>query len=305
VLVTGGAGFIGSHVADAMLAAGHDVSVVDNLSSGHARNVPSRVRFYDADIRQADALEAIFAAERPEVVAHYAAQVDVRRSTREPDLDAEVNVLGSLRVIAAAARHGARKVVYSSSAAVFGEPMRLPVDESHPVTPISEYGISKGVVEQYLRVTGGHSGVAWTALRYSNVYGPRQDAQGEAGVVAIFAGRMAAGEGCQIFGDGSQTRDFVFVRDCADAAVRALDAADGQALVIGSGTEISVVDLHDRMRRLSGRAGPAVFRPARPGEIQRMLFDASAARAALGWQCTTSLEKGLAETMQFFLQRRS
>jgi UDP-glucose 4-epimerase len=264
-------------------------------------NVPRTARFHQADIRDADALEAIFAAERPEAVAHYAAQVDVRRSTREPDFDAEVNILGSLRVIGAAARHGARKIVYSSSAAVFGEPVRLPVDESHPVKPISEYGISKGVVEHYLRVTGAHGGPAWTALRYSNVYGPRQDALGEAGVVAIFAGRLAADEPCEIFGDGQQTRDFVFVKDCADAAVRAMDAADGRALVIGSGVEISVVDLHARMSQLAGRAGPAVFRPARPGEIQRMLFDASAARAALGWQCTTSLEKGLAETMHFFL----
>jgi UDP-glucose 4-epimerase len=300
VLVTGGAGFIGSHVADAMLEAGHEVAVLDDLSTGRRANVPSGVPFHQADIRDEAALDAIFSAERPEAVAHYAAQVDVRRSTREPAFDAAVNILGSLAVIAAGARSGARKIVYSSSAAVFGEPQWVPVSEDHPTVPISEYGISKGVVEEYLRVTATGAGLAWTALRYANAYGPRQDELGEAGVVAIFAGRMVRNEQCDIFGDGTQTRDFVYVKDCARAAVLALSAADGQALVIGSGQETSVNQLHATLGRLAGSARLPAYQPPRHGEIQRMVFDSSRARAALGWTPGTGLEEGLADTLAWF-----
>ncbi len=298
VLVTGGAGFLGSHVVDRLRDAGHQASALDDLSTGRRANLAADVPFSEADVRDAAALDAAFGRIKPDVVAHFAAQVDVRRSVSEPDLDAEVNVVGSLRVIEAAARHGVRKIVYASSAAVFGEPRHLPVDETHPREPISAYGISKGVVEDYLRVTAAGAGIAWTALRFANAYGPRQNGLGEAGVVAIFAQRMRRGEACALYGDGAQTRDFVYAGDCADAVVLSLDCGDGEVLVVGTGVETSIRVLHDEMARLSGHHQAALTAPRRPGEIERMCFDASRAGAILGWRPATSLSEGLARTLR-------
>jgi UDP-glucose 4-epimerase len=276
------------------------VAVLDDLTSGKRSNLPPGVTLHEVSIGDGAGVGAVLAQEQPEVVAHFAAQVDVRRSVREPDVDAEVNVVGTLRVLRAAADAGVRKVVYASSAAIFGEPRYLPVDDEHPREPISEYGISKGVVEDYLRVTAARAGLEWTALRFANAYGPRQDGLGEAGVVAIFAERMRAGAPCAIFGDGRQTRDFVYAADCAAAVVAALGAGNGKALVVGTGVETTVRELHDTMARLCRHEVAPVTSPARAGEIHRMCFDAAQARSILGWRPTTDLERGLRLTLAAF-----
>jgi UDP-glucose 4-epimerase len=284
-------------VVEALRAGGHVVAVVDDLSSGRPGNLDAAVPLHQVDVRDGAALEAVLALEKPEVVAHFAAQVDVRRSVRAPDEDADVNIVGSLRVLRAAARQGVRKVIYASSAAIFGEPRYLPVDDAHARVPISEYGISKGVVEDYLRVTAGRSAMDWTALRFANAYGPRQDGLGEAGVVAIFAARMRGGEPCTIFGDGAQTRDFVYAADCARAVVCSLEAGGREAFVVGTGVETSIRALHDEMARLCGHTPAPTAEPARAGEIQRMCFDAARAREVLGWRPATDLAAGLSLTL--------
>ncbi len=217
VLVTGGAGFIGSHVVDRLVAAGHDVAVVDNLATGRRANLNPAARFYELDIRD-PALGTVVERERPAVISHHAAQVDVRRSTADPLYDADVNILGSLNVLKVAVEHGVRKVIYiSTGGAVYGEPEYLPVDEDHPIHPLCEYGASKHAVEHYLYMYAENYDLDYTVLRYPNVYGPRQDPHGEAGVVAIFSQKMLKGETCTINGDGTQERDFLYVADCARA----------------------------------------------------------------------------------------
>ena len=222
ILVTGGAGFIGSHVAEAYLEAGHDVAVVDDLSTGSKENLPSGVRFYECDIRS-EALAEVFAAERPEVVNHQAARANVRESCDEPLLYADVNVMGSLNLLERCRQHSVRKVIYASTGgACYGEPIRLPVDEGHPVDPLDPYGASKHHVEHYLEIYARSFGVRFTIFRYPNVYGPRQNPHGEAGVVAIFARRMVDGDPVLINGSGEQRRDFVHASDIARANVLAL-----------------------------------------------------------------------------------
>lgn len=303
ILVTGGAGFIGSHVADAHAAAGDEVIVVDNLSTGRRAYVPDRARFYELDIRS-DRLRDVCARERPDVVNHHAAQASVSLSVRHPDRDADVNILGTLNVLAACAEFGVRRVVMASTGgAIYGEPQRpLPVDETHPIDPLSPYGLSKYVGELYLRyiTTAATAGMSAAILRYANVFGPRQDPHGEAGVVAIFTQAMLDGRAPTIFGDGTQTRDFVYVDDIARANLLAATVAGSDTVNVGTGVETTVNDVFTAIARLAGFAGSPVRAPVRPGDVYRIALDAARARTWLGWTPQISLDEGLRRTVDWF-----
>jgi UDP-glucose 4-epimerase len=299
-MVTGGAGFIGSHVVDGYVADGHAVVVVDDLSTGYARNLNPKATFYQTDIRSPE-IRDIFARERPEVVNHHAAQMNVRRSVADPFFDADVNILGSLNLIEAAKATGVGRFIYvSTGGAVYGEPVYLPCDEQHPIDPICQYGISKHTVEHYLYLYGVNYGLGYTVLRYPNVYGPRQDPHGEAGVVAIFTGQMLAGEQVVINGDGEQVRDFVYVGDVARASVLALQAPRRGLYNLGSGVGTSVNQIFATLKQVTGYERPAEFGPAKVGETRTIYLDAARARAELGWQPAVTLEQGLAETVAYF-----
>jgi UDP-glucose 4-epimerase len=311
-LVTGGAGFIGSVLVDRLLAEGHAVDVVDNLTTGSLANLAEARRtrdghltFHQLDIRSPD-LAALMNRCRPEVVFHMAAQADVRVSVADPLFDADVNVMGSLRVMEGARLCGARKLVFASSGGtIYGnpDPADLPVKESYPQRPLSPYGVSKKVVADYLTAYRELHNLEFTALALANVYGPRQDPFGEAGVVAIFAGRLLSGEPCTIYGDGSQTRDFVFVDDVVDAFARAADRGGGLVLNIGTGTETSVNHLYRALVTHAGLDRPAVRAPARPGELQRNCLDPSRAAIHLGWKPWTGLQEGTAAVLEWFRGR--
>ncbi len=300
VLVTGGAGFIGSHVADALLARGHEVAVVDDLSSGKTKNLPDGAELHEADVRTGCA--NIFRSFRPDALCHLAAQIDVRRSVSEPDFDAEVNVLGTLRMLESCVAHGVGRVVFASTGgAVYGEQIQFPATEEHPQYPISPYGVSKLAGERYLHYYRVQHGLSYAALRYANVYGPRQDPHGEAGVVAIFSGNLAAGRSSTIFGTGEQTRDYVYVEDVARANVLALEGdAPSGAYNISTGIETSVAGLHERITSLSGQNLPPTQGPARPGEQLRSSADPTKAARELGWKPETDLNSGLKRTLSFF-----
>ncbi|HEV8296662.1 MAG TPA: NAD-dependent epimerase/dehydratase family protein [Acidimicrobiales bacterium] len=313
-VVTGGAGFIGSTLVDRLLAAGHTVHVVDDFSTGsHANLADSRAAHGDRlhsrelDIRDPAVVDHI-AALRPEVVFHLAAQIDVRLSVSRPVHDAEINIIGSLNVIEGARGGGARKVVFASSGGtIYGEvePSALPVDELHPQRPLSPYGVAKKVVSDYLSAFRDLHGLDFTSLALANVYGPRQDPHGEAGVVAIFASNLLAGTQCRIFGDGEQTRDFVFVEDVADAFVRSADADRGSGLVIniGTGVETSVNELYEVMAEAAGVTTTPSHKPPRPGELARSALATRRAREVLGWQPTTDLAGGAIATLDWFRAR--
>ena len=298
VMVTGGAGFIGSHVTIDLLAKGHEVVVIDDLSTGRQENVPVGARSIELSVLD-PILRDVVADERPEVISHHAGQTDPRRSMDDPLFDARINALGGLNVIGAAVAAGVRKVIYASTAAVYGEPEALPVDEASPTRPISGYGVSKLAVEHWLRVASRQQGLDYTVLRYANVYGPRQRGDGEAGVIAIFAERMLNGRSGHIIGDGLQTRDFIFVGECARAHGLVLDgAASGRVINIGSGVETSIETLHGSLAGLSGFDILPERSPARPGEIRHMRFDVSKAYAEIGWKPEVSLEDGLKATLE-------
>ena len=299
VLITGGAGFIGSHTVDTLLAAGHSLSVVDDLSSGQRERIPSVVAFYQHDITW-PGLTEIFTAARPEAVILLAAQVSVPRSLVDPLRDAEVNILGVLAVLEAARQTGVDKLVFASSAAVYGEPTYLPIDEAHPLRPLSPYGQSKRAAEQYIDLYARLYGLRYTVLRYANVYGPRQDAHGEAGVVTVFANALLDGRPATIYGTGEQTRDFIYVGDVARANLLALQAGDGQTLNIGSGAPTSVRQLWTAMAEAAGVTAEPRMAPPRPGDILHSRFRAAAARAALGWQTTMDLAAGLRQTLEYY-----
>ena len=309
-LVTGGAGFIGSTLVDRLVSDGHEVDVLDDLSSGSLANLADAraaggVRFHRIGIESASVTDLV---ERlvPEVVYHLAAQADVRVSVARPAFDATVNVVGSLNVIEGARRAGAAKVVFASSGGtIYGEvpPERLPATESLPQIPLSPYGVAKKVVTDYLVVYRELHQLEFTSLALANVYGPRQDPHGEAGVVAIFAARLLAGEACTIFGTGEQTRDFVFVDDVADAFARAAQRAGGLLLNIATGFETSVNELHSVMADAVGTGDEPTRAPARPGELDRSSLSPERARIHLGWEPLTSLESGVAETLRWFRLR--
>lgn len=293
VLVTGGAGFIGSATVDLLLEEGYSVAVVDDLSTGKAANINPRATFYKMDITR-KGLEKVLRKERAEGVVHIAAQPQVRRSLGDPILDARVNILGTINLLLGCG--GVERFVYASSGgAVYGEPGYLPVDEEHPVAPLSPYGLSKYVAEGYLRTLRDRP---YTVLRYGNVYGPRQDPDGEAGVVAIFAGRLLRGQRPAIFGDGRQTRDFVYVGDVAKANLLALERCkDGEILNIGSGRETSVLEVLDTIKALTGRETEPVYAPPVEGEVRRIYLAIGKARRVLGWRPTVPLREGLERTV--------
>jgi UDP-glucose 4-epimerase len=287
-----------------LIEAGHHVAVVDDLSTGHPTNVNPEATFYEVDIRS-QALREVFERERPEVVSHHAAQVDVRRSMAEPLFDADVNVLGSLNVLECARASGVRKVIYiSSGGAVYGEPRYLPCDEEHPVEPLCPYGASKYVVERYLYLYAQNHALDYTVLRYANVYGPRQDPNGEAGVVAIFAGRMLNGGTPLVNGSGEQERDFVYVADCARANLLALERGAGQVVNLGSGVGISINRVFELLSEITGYRGDPLHGPPKAGETFRIYLDATRARAELGWEPTLGLEEGLRRTGAYFRSTR-
>ena len=298
ILVTGGAGFIGSHVAERYLASGWEVAVVDNLSSGRRGNVPEGAAFYELDIRDLEFAEAV-AAERPDVISHHAAQMDVRISTTEPAFDADVNIVGSIKVVEAALAAGVKKFIFSSSGgAVYGEPEGLPVTEETPARPVSQYGCSKLAVERYLYLYNVQRGLDYVALRYPNVYGPGQDPHGEAGVTAIFALKMLDGEPCIIFGDGTESRDYVYIDDVVDAHALAADSDFSGILCVGSSKETTVPEIFDSLSALTGNKLEPRREPLRPGEIHRICISGAKAKEILGWAPKVSFDDGLARLVE-------
>jgi UDP-glucose 4-epimerase len=297
ILVTGGAGFVGSHVVDRCVDAGHGVAVVDDLSSGQRQQVNAAARLHVVDIRT-PALDDVFRGEAPEAVVHLAAQASVGRSVANPLLDAEINVLGSLNLLECARRAGTRRFVYiSTGGAGYGDTDVVPTPESHPTHPVSPYGTSKVAAELYLGCWGALHGLSGVVLRLANIYGPRQNPHGEAGVIAIFTDRLLRGEPCVINGDGLQTRDYVYVADVAEAALRALERPQVTGPInIGTGVETTVVALFEALRAAFGH-GESHHGPARPGEQRRSLLDASRARQVLGWTPRVGLDEGLRRTV--------
>lgn len=301
VLVTGGAGFIGSHVVDALIQDGYEVVIVDDLSTGRESNINPSAKFYKMDIRD-PSLAEIFEDERPEFVNHHAAQMDVRRSVAEPLFDADVNILGSLNLIECAKRYQVKRFVYiSTGGAVYGEPVYLPCDEEHPINPICQYGASKHTVEHYLYMYRENYELPYTVLRYPNVYGPRQDPNGEAGVVAIFTGQMLSDQPVKINGDGKQERDFVYVGDCARANVLAFNGESTNGIFnLGSGKGTSVNELYSVLAKITGYTREVKHGPAIVGETRKIYLDAKKAEDQLGWKPMVGLRDGLEKTVDYF-----
>lgn len=301
VMVTGGAGFIGSHVVDACLAAGHQVAVVDDLSTGKRENVAAGVPLYVVDICDIEALERVFVQEHPEAICHLAAKANVRESMVQPLLYARVNVLGSLALLEMARKYGSKKIVYASTGgAVYGEPEYVPVDENHPVNPLDPYGASKHHVEHYLYIYRRHYNLDYTVLRFPNVYGPRQDPYGEAGVVAIWTAQMLNGGSPVINGSGEQERDFVYVTDIARANALSLERGSGGIYNLGSGKGTSINTVFKYLRELTGSACQEVHGPAKLGEVFRTFLLADKARAELGWEASVPIYEGLKRTVSYF-----
>tara|TARA_B100001750_G_C15493526_1_gene592747 strand:- start:1116 stop:2063 length:948 start_codon:yes stop_codon:yes gene_type:complete len=300
ILVTGGAGFIGSHIVDRLIDLGHEVTVVDSLSSGNVDNLPSNISIHQKDISDQD-LSEVFEKETPEVVFHLAAQISVQDSMRNPSKDAVSNVLGSINVFENCVKYGVKKVIYTSSGgAMYGEPLYLPCDENHPVNPLSHYGVSKFAVEKYLHVHHASDGLNYTVLRLSNVYGPRQDPSGEAGVVAIFTQAMLSRSDLIINGSGDQERDFVYVGDVAEASALAIDNGSNEAFNICTGRGASVNEIYRLLKDAISYPGQATNGPAKPGEVFQIYLDPTKAMEKLGWQPDISLENGMRMTVDWF-----
>ncbi len=301
ILVTGAAGFIASHVADAYVNAGHEVIIIDDLSRGSRKNINPKSRFYQCDIRDREEIEKIFLLEKPAIVNHHAAQMDVRRGVREPLFDAQVNILGSINLIEVAVAHGAKRFIYAATAgAGYGEPRQMPVPESYPMNPITPYGISKHTVEHYLFTFRFLYGLEYVVLRYGNVYGPRQNSQGEAGVFAIFSEQMLAGVEPVIYGDGKKIRDYVYISDVVAANVAALERGANEIFNISSGVETPDLEIFDRVRELLGKQVEPRYVPRRPGEIDKICLDISKASKLLGWVPQVSLTDGARQTVAYF-----
>ncbi|MDP3900873.1 MAG: NAD-dependent epimerase/dehydratase family protein [bacterium] len=299
-LVTGGAGFIGSHVADRLIEEGHRVVVVDDLSSGSRKNLNPKATFIKLDI-QSPKLKEVFRKERPEAVFHFAAQIDVRKSVQDPVADAKVNILGSLNLLENCVKHKVKKVVFASTGgAIYGDADVIPTPESYPAHPVSPYGVAKLSVEHYLHYYHKIFGLPYVVLRFANVYGPRQDPFGEAGVVAIFTNALLSGKRPTIYGSGRQTRDFVFVGDAAEAALKGLGRKKVGIFNVGTGKQTSVQELLRALQTIVGSSLGAKKGPARPGEQQKSCLAWSGARRALGWKPKHALREGLRETVVSF-----
>ncbi|HTQ25373.1 MAG TPA: NAD-dependent epimerase/dehydratase family protein [Candidatus Binataceae bacterium] len=307
ILVSGGAGFIGSHTVDALIAAGgHEISIIDDLSAGKRGQINPRARFYQTDVRDAAAVRAMFERERPEILVHLAAQMDVRRSVADPAFDAQVNLVGFLNLIEAGRANGLRRVVFSSTGgAIYGEQESFPCNEDHPLRPVSPYGVAKLATEKYLFFYHVQYGIDYVAMRYANVYGPRQDPHGEAGVVAIFCGRILEDRPVTVYGDGNQTRDYVFVGDVVRANVAAVASTVSGAFNIGTGIETNVNQLYAALAQIAGTSRAPEYGPARPGEQMRSVILPARAQKELGWRPQVELPEGLAETLRYFRERAS
>ena len=304
ILVTVGAGFIASHVVDRFIADGHQVVVVDNLATGFRENVNPKAKFFELDIRDPKIAE-VFETERPDAVDHHAAQMDVRRSVREPIYDAEVNVLGTLRLLELSRQVGVKRWIYiSTGGAVYGEPQSLPVREDHPINPLSPYGATKHTPEHYLFIYRALHQLQYVVLRYANIYGPRQSPHGEAGVTAIFSEAMLLGKTCTLFGDGSKTRDYVFIEDVVRANVAALTQGDGGVFNIGTGRATTDFEIFDLVRKALGMPDLApVYGEKRPGEIDHIALANERARDGLGWSPQVSLEEGVRRATAFYREK--
>ena len=307
ILVTGGAGFIGSHLVDSLIQLGHQVVVVDNLATGYRHNLNPRAKFYETSLLDSS-LGEIFQREQPDIVNHHAAQNDVRRSNADPVFDAQHNIVGSIRLIQCCVEHNVQKVIYASSGGtVYGEPTYLPVDEAHPIAPIAPYGISKHTVEHYLFLASATAGLNYTVLRYANIYGPRQHPRGGAGVIAIFAESMLRSVSPTIFGDGSSTRDYLFISDAVAANLLALTRGDREIYHVSSGIPISPNELFCRLKRIIGSAAGGeqiaemfpVYADPRPGEIHRIALSPTKIQQDLGWVPQIPLQDGLEQTVPY------
>ncbi|MFA6430890.1 MAG: NAD-dependent epimerase/dehydratase family protein [Candidatus Margulisiibacteriota bacterium] len=301
ILVTGGAGFIGSNVVDAYIAAGHTVGIVDDLSTGKSENLNPKADFFKMDIRDPE-IAKVLENFKPEIVNHIAAQIDVRKSVTDPVHNAAINELGTLNLLEAAVRHNVQKVIFSSTGgALYGEiEKRSGAGENHPMEPISPYAITKRSVEMYLYAYKKNHGLNYTVLRYGNVYGPRQDPLGEAGVIAIFCGKMLNGETPTIYGDGGQLRDYVYVADVAQANLLALDKGAGEIFNVGTGKGVSVNQLFDVLKELLKFEGKAVYAPPRAGELVRSVLSSSKIRKEFGWKPKVNIKKGLKLTLKWY-----
>ncbi|MBN2374410.1 NAD-dependent epimerase/dehydratase family protein [bacterium] len=300
ILVTGGAGFIGSHCADAFLAQGHDLAIVDDLSSGRKDNIPAGARFYHIDIRDSG-IRDIMARERPDIICHLAAQVSVRVSVDDPVKDAQINIIGGINLAKMAVEFGVKKVIFSSTGgAIYGEQEEFPAAENHPLRPLSAYGVAKLSFEKYLDYFRQVFGLRYCILRYANVYGPRQDPFGEAGVVAIFCERMLDGKQPVINGDGGQTRDFVYVGDVARANVLALGLGGSHCFNIGTGKETSINTIFNILKELTGSDAKEVHGPEKQGEQRRSVISPDLAFECIGWRPEISLREGLSRTVDYF-----
>ena len=304
VLVTGGAGFIGSHIVDALIDDGHSVAVIDDLSMGSVENLHSQARLYRLDVADTEAVDDVFGDERPEIVSHHAAQVGVRGSTADLVSGARVNILGTINVLQSSVKHGVSRLVFASTGVVYSEPHYTPMDESHPIGPQSTYAISKHTGESYIRFLGDVHGIKYKILRYGNVYGPRQDPKGEAGVVAIFAAQFISDVQPTIFGDGSKTRDYIFVDDIVRANLIAMDeAGDNEAFNLGWGRGVSDFQVFEAVRMAAGAGIGPLYAPKRPGEPETVSLDSSKAAEVLGWRPRVSLEEGIPRSVEYYRER--
>lgn len=301
VLVTGGAGFIGSHLVDALLEQGHRVAVIDDLSTGSEANLNPNAEFHNVDLTDYDAANAVFASFKPNVVSHLAAQTSVRLSMSDPVRDATINVLGSINVLRACVEHEAERVVFASTCAVYAGAQYIPMDEGHPVLPESAYGASKYAVEGYIRMFAGAHGLKYKILRYGNVFGPRQNPEGEAGVISIFTKQFVEGDQPTIFGDGTKTRDYVYVGDIVKGNVLAIgETGDNETYNLAGGKEITDFQVFEAVRKAAGSDMTPRYAAVRPGEVLRSCLDYSKAKAGMGWSPTMNLEEGIREVVQHY-----
>ena len=305
VLVTGGAGFIGSHIVDELISQGHTVSVVDDLSESSLQNLNPEARLFDVSINDPDGLEKAFAEAKPDVVSHHAAQISVRNSMYDPTHDAQVNIIGSLNILQAAVKHDVERIIFASTSAVYAKPNHLPMDETHPLNPESVYGVSKLSVESFIRLYTDAYGIKHKIFRYGNVFGPRQNPHGEAGVVAIFTGQFLRGEQPTIFGDGTKTRDYVFVSDVVAASIAAMgDAGDNDTYNIARGIGVSDYEMFDSIAAATDSSMQPKYAPVRPGEAEHVSLDPAKAQQVLSWHPRVSLPDGIAQVVEHHRRAR-
>ncbi|MCX7920348.1 MAG: NAD-dependent epimerase/dehydratase family protein [bacterium] len=301
ILITGGAGFIASHIADAYIQAGHNVTIVDNLSTGIQKNIPQQAQFFPIDIRSLAELEKIFTAGNFDIINHHAAQIDVRKSVTNPIYDAEVNIIGTINLLELSRKYTVKKLIFASTGgAIYGEGIDLPADETHPINPECPYGASKRTAEVYIELYARLYGLNYLILRYPNIYGPRQNPKGEAGVNAIFIGQMLAGKTPTIFGDGTQQRDYVYIEDVVQANLIALRYSKNGTYNLGWGIGISVNEIYQKLQEIIGFKNPATYAPPRAGEIQRIYLDSQKAQTDLGWNPQYDFVTGLTKTVEWF-----